>query len=380
MEFINEHLSGNPKTIVANGSKYLARAITPVWTDAKRTAAGQLIREDRYKAHRINSCHGIWGYTYLDFRPISTSYLPENLVKVWFLKETKARVDTIKPTMAIYADTIKLKGSYIELTENGFSISFLGITIPITGNTTEKIFLFKSDIHYLSLVEKLEQERKYSITQKVSEWDWERSRSTLSLKSMTGLRDYREGDKFELIKVEIPSKTAESMEGTEIPKTHHAYSNTYCNIYASDLARSILFPGLFSTADNKNLDSNYAPWGPNARAATIHEFAIDNKNGHFKSVTFDEAWKYTNAEYVVYLTAYNSKYYEKHTDETKHPGHIATCYQTKGYENGKFLNANIIQAGGDCGVHTFQSIWTEGKYGSKNEHVKANLYLGYIIK
>ena len=46
-EFINEHLSGDCVTIVGNGTKYLAKAVTPVWNDKKKSDAENLIKNDK---------------------------------------------------------------------------------------------------------------------------------------------------------------------------------------------------------------------------------------------------------------------------------------------------------------------------------------------
>jgi hypothetical protein len=44
------------------------------------------------------------------------------------------------------------------------------------------------------------------------------------------------------------------------------------------------------------------------------------------------------------------------------------------YENEKWTEANVIQARKKSGVYSFQQVW------SNTEYVKANLYLGYIVK
>jgi hypothetical protein len=378
MEFINEHLSGNQKTIVVNGSKYLARALTPVWTDAKRNAAETLIKEDRYKAGHINYFHNSWKSTFLDLKPISVPSQSQTttLAKVWFLDKK----DTLK-TIAIYADTTVFKGTNITIEGEGYSFSFLGITIPVLfGNHQERVIVLElknanneSQSYILPLVKALQESQKYSATKKVSEWDWQKSNKEFSLNSTTGLADIQTGNAFELIKISLNDNYP---EGNETPVIHPWRSRTFCNVYASDLARDILFPSMFTSK------SNYAPWGAHNPAAKLHDVLKDNTNGQFKSVTFNEAWEYTNAGYVVYLTAYNSKYYDGRTkDPYQYSGHIATCYQTNIETlGGNLMEANIIQAGSICGVYTFQKIWVKGKYGENNEYVKANLYLGYIIK
>jgi hypothetical protein len=378
VEFINDHLTGNHKTIIANGSKYLARAITPVWTDAKRTAAENLLNNARYKAHAVNYFHGTLEFTYFDFRPIKT--WTANLAKVWFIDKNN-KSDTIKPTVSIYADTLIFKGSYINPPTEDMPFSFYSIGIVFTYQK-EKILLIETDSHWTSFIKDFQREQKYSSTEDVSRWKWTKSDGKFVLSSTEGLRDYAKDDKFELFKAVLTSKAAPHLEGSQMPVFHPAYSNTYCNIYASDLARDILFPDMFTS--DKSWNRDYAPWGEHKRAAFLHEALTNNTNGHFKSVTFDEAWKYTNAGYVAYLTAYNAAYYNGNILH-KHPGHIATCYQTNGYSN--YEGANLIQAGAkntERVIGFVTEVWTmKGGYtitDDENSNVKANLYLGYIIK
>jgi hypothetical protein len=381
VEFINENLKGEHKTIVANGSKYLARAMTPVWTEAKKTAAEQLVQQDKYKAHVISYMHGNFDFTYWDFLPVKEC---ENSAKIWFVNNSNKK-DTLKPWMAIYGDTIKFKGIQTVNTFDGLTFSLFGVTVSID-KIQGRILIIEISPHYISIVKSMQTEKKYHGTKSVSEWDWTKANTGagFSLTSTNGLSDYNiMEDKFALTKVSLNEKDAPHMEGKKMSTIHHSYSNTYCNVYASDLARQILFPGLFITSDSRIGSSDYAPWGAHNRAASLHDAIRNNNNGHFKSVTFDEAWRYTNKGYVVYLTAYNSRYYANNNNSV-HPGHIATCYETIGYEDitdaNKFLDGKIIQAGGSCGTFKFQNIWTVGNYGTNNEHVKANLYLGYIIK
>jgi hypothetical protein len=371
VEFINEHLSGNYNTIVANGSKYLARAITPVWTSEKQTAAENLIQEPRYEAHAINYFHGNFDFSYSDFAPINTS---TNLTKAWFIYKQNNKTDTLKPTVAIYANPDKLKNSYTIYQEDILTFSFLGHTISIKG---EKIFLIETTQRYISLIQAMQTNNKYSSSKKVSEWDWTYNNGNFVLNSTGDLRDYQANDKFEFINVILNAREAPLMEGKQMPAIHPSYSNTWCNVYASDLARDILFPNSFTNGNN------YAPWGKHNSAARLHDVIKDNINGQFKSVTFDEAWKYTNSGYVVFLTAYNWRYYKNNANPYSYSGHIATCYQT---DYSTYEGAKLIQAGGDGteGIVGFvTNVWTKENYTVTNDassNVKANVYLGYIIK
>jgi len=143
------------------------------------------------------------------------------------------------------------------------------------------------------------------------------------------------------------------------------------------MTRQLLFPNLFNENDAliKNLD--YAPWGAHNFASRIHDAL--NTGEEFKSIGFDEAWNYTNAGYIVYLTAYNWRYYEGLAGKYEYSGHIATCYPTENYENGSYLTAKIIQAGYISEISTIQTIWYRPSYGLNKEMVKSNLYLDYII-
>jgi hypothetical protein len=373
VEFINEHLNGNHKTVVTNGSKYLARAITPVWTEAKRAEAESLIKEKRYWANHINYFHNSWKSTFLDIKPISTA--GNKLAKVWFLTSK----DTLK-TDFLYADTTVFKGTNISIEGEGYTFSFLRITITVfLGSTQENVILLQlkdgrseSQSYIIPLVKALQESKKYSSAKKVSEWDWEKSNGVFTLNSTDGLTDIKDGNKFELIKVSLNDSYS---EGVEIPVIHPWHPRTFCNVYASDLARDVLFLNTFTT------DANYAPWGTHQPAAYLHDEIRNNTTGHFKAVTFDEAWRYTNAGYVAYLTAYNNRYYEgKSKDPYQYSGHIATCYNTKQETlEDNILNGNVIQAGNKVGVMPLISAWGNS-YGAKREHVKSNLYLGYILK
>ena len=379
--FINEHLEGTPVNIVKNGTKYLARALTPVWTDTKRQAAENLITYPRYHADMINFFHGTWLSTFLDIRPISLlSNYSSHLAKVYLYNNK----DTIKPTILLHADTTIFKGNTISVSGDGYFFEFIPKMITVN---KERILLLQikkntnneHQDYIIPLVTALQESKKYSTSKKVSEWEWNKSSNGIfSLNSTVGLIDIKADDKFELIKVDM---NATYSEGAKIPVIHPWYPRTFCNVYASDLARWILFPNTFVAGNDKSGSNEYAPWGKHDSAAKLHEAIINNINGHFKPVTFDEAWKYTNAGYVVYLTAYNRRYY---TGETNNPylrsGHIATCYETKEYT--EYSKAQIIQAGGgnNSKVITFSGGWGTTGYGNNHEEIKANLYLGYILK
>jgi hypothetical protein len=374
MEFINEHLTGGENTkIVSNGTKYLAKALTPVWTEQKKTDAQSLLTNTRYHQNKINYFHDTWKSIFLDIQPLSSINWKSTLTKIYLCHNN----DTLKPAIAIYADTTVFKKSNVLVSGDGYKFDFKSTVLVNTSK--EKILLLRlqdsnteNQCYIFRLIQEIEKANKYSSSKKVSEWDWNKSDGQFSLESTADLRDYADNDKYELVMIDM---NATYPEGMDIPKIHPWYPRTFCNVYASDMSRDILFPNTFTTGDN------YAPWGIHQSAAKLHEELMNNTKGPFKAVTFDEAWQYTNVGYVVYLTAYNRRYYSGETkDPYSYSGHIATCYFTEKYEDHEPWDRLIIQAGNSCDVLPFSNGWSKGKYGTDNEHIKANLYLGYIIK
>lgn len=377
-EFINENLKGDFITIVEKGTKYMAKAITPIWDvdpqDNRNVMkdAEDLTEFEKYWENRINFFYN-WKSTFLDLKPMTYEY---NRIKVYFLKKN----DTIKPIINIYADTTIFKrGSKIEIEGEGYSFSFFSeIFEKIFGKEKEKILLIEPKDNYtqhesyiITLIKAIENENKYSDILYVSDWDWEKDTRHLNfkLKSFTGLREYNRNDKFELVMRKLND---EYKEGEPLPVIHPWYPRTYCNVFASDLARTILFKGIFTTGEN------YAPWGKHEAASIIHEKLINNENKHFKPLNHDEAWKYTNAGYVVYLTAYNWRYYAGKAHKYEYPGHIATCYPTPEYNPKDPTTGIVIQAGERVGKLFFRKdVWKSSLY---DNNIKANLYLGYILK
>jgi hypothetical protein len=120
-EFINEHLVKEKTNldIVGNGTKYLAKAIMPVWTEDKKMEAQNLLTNTRYHQNKINYFHGSWKSTFLDFQPLVSLNWKANLVKVYFCHKN----DTIKPMIAIYADSTLFKNwSNVMILEKGICL------------------------------------------------------------------------------------------------------------------------------------------------------------------------------------------------------------------------------------------------------------------
>ena len=72
MDFIRANLSGDPKTVVEKGTRFLANAIWPVWdkNGNKMDAAEIKVQKDKYKANRVNFFHEEWESTFLDLEPL----------------------------------------------------------------------------------------------------------------------------------------------------------------------------------------------------------------------------------------------------------------------------------------------------------------------
>lgn len=383
-EFINENLSGDFSTVVGNGTKYLAKAIIPVWdvdTEDNRgiqNKAKSLAENERYWENRINFFHNSWKSTFLDLKPIPRNAAMQNLSRIFLLKS--GTTDTIKTQIPIYADNTIFKGNNVEVEGEDYFFDFTAkylpyflkkepVTLLEISDTRSNSFGDEYKTYLFPLISTIENSNRFNDLLMISEWDLEKGSNPLSftIKNSSNLRDKVSDDKLELI---LRNLNTEFNEGDPIPVIHPWYPRTFCNVYASDLARTYLFPGLFSSG------SNYAPWGKHQGAAYLHEECKDNKNGKFKNLSLDEAWKYTNAGFLVYLTAYNWRYYAgKTTKKYNYSGHIATCFPTNGY-SGNYLNANIIQAGvGEAGVKEFSKCGS-----SFTSNASANVYLGYILK
>ncbi|MDA3954942.1 MAG: hypothetical protein PF485_14945 [Bacteroidales bacterium] len=374
MDFINLNLSGNTENIIKNGTKYLANAIKPVWSEDKMTNSEALTKNERYWQNRINFFHNSWASTFLDLKPIGYK---TGLKRVFLINSGSK--DTLKPSVNIYANENEFKGSNIDISGFGYEYLINGKLLDYLFFGDELLLLELTDnssehqSYILKLIQAIDNEKKYSSNLKVSEWNWEKSSSgVFTLKNYENVGEFRDGDKLELVKRSLKD---EFNEGDPIPVIHPWYPRTFCNVLASDMSKTILFPNSFSGSSTSN---TYAPWGKHQAAAYLHDEIKDNKNGKFKNVNFDKAWKYTNAGFIVYLTSYNRRYYSgATTNKYKYSGHIATCYPTSSYVSNNYLDANVIQAGlGEAQVKSFKYCFGS----SYIENVSANIYLGYILK
>lgn len=353
MEFINSNLSGDIKTIIGNGTKYIAKAITPVWTEEKKTEAAELSVQSKYGANKINT---ELDFSFFDFKPASEKDTKEK--KLVNCMDKPKEVDGAKWYMSnkyIYTSTDNLG-----ITS---SIQLYDWNVAVDEDISGMIVLYDNFLY--KLLKYIDETNKHNNLQNASTWAWTKDDNGLSINDISSFSNRTTSDRLIMFRNEEYKKK----EGEEISILCASYgSTTWCNIFARDLAYSILFPDILS--------KNNAPWGSHARASILHD-KIQNSN-EFKPVTFDEAWKYTNAGYIVYLSSYNSSYYAGNLGKI-HPGHIATCYPTEPYEDGSFLTAKVVQAGSKSDVLNFGSAWGKA-YGVNREHVSANIYLGYILK
>jgi len=344
--FINEHLSGSNKTVVANGSKYLAKAITPVWTDEKRQKAEAMLEMDKYKKYHYNFFHNTWDPQLLDLDP-TTEDLPSTYAKVIL---TKDGITNLEPAIPIYVDKLEFANRISLLDPNtNQELDVWPVTYLTDNSGIERARLTCSAAFY-DLIEKL---NAANITGNipVSQWGWDIQKNF----SFTG-RPPTSSDKFILT-----MKSAKSVlkDGDVKPPWDANYAATYCNLFAYDLSLDILF--------------SHSPWGSSHCANKLH-WRISHDN-NFKKVSFTknedkpqkkDAWEYTQAGYVVYFTAFgpgiNEDKLESVTAEKDivcdSPGHIATCYR----------DGKVIQAGASVKI----LIW--------NTAQRAHVYLGYIIK
>jgi hypothetical protein len=138
---------------------------------------------------------------------------------------------------------------------------------------------------------------------------------------------------------------------------------TWCNVFAKDLAKQILF--------------GFVPWNSNECANRLH-FRIAHDRQNFREIDLKKAWELTKKGFIVYLSAFNSAldpgiYLNKSSEKevpTSPSGHIATCFP----EDDK-----VVQAGASTDVISITQVWNS-KYGPNYEKVKANLYLGNLLK
>lgn len=356
-EFINENLSGDFSTIVGNGTKYLANAITPVWTANKETSAASLINNNpKYKPNHINLFHNWFGFAFFDLKPATTAETKD--MKLVNCMTKKSGGDWFFSGKYIYTSSSDL---------TGYSTNkFYDWDITFEEDDVKGIYIFYDQFLY-NILTTIENSGKHHSSQIASTWNWtNESKYKRSLSDFTGFSDKTESDRLIL----YFDESYKTKEGQEISILCQSYGNTWCNVFSCDLANEILFGNVFGDIHN-------GPWGAHGTASQMHDKMIASKE--FKGVETNYAWKYANAGYVVYLSAYNRRFYQGRTDNAHaYSGHIATCLPTPDYNPEDPTTGIVIQAGASVGKLYFRKdVWTSSSY---DNNIKANLYLGYILK
>ena len=367
MTFINEHLNGSYKTIVSNGSKYLARAITPVWTKDKKEKALPMLNMDKYKKYHFNFYFNEGELFDLKAtrQPIDANYL-----RVYFVYngvENKIKItDTLKTSLPIYIDKRVFQGGTITIKDEE-GIPQIGAFLSFWKPKEDTIALFEVDSAFYKFIEKLNLLQKVKnismplMDSNVSRWGWNKDFTPLNPNDFVDISP----DYVFIVTKEQVKKIFN--DGDRKPPWIAGYGNTYCNLFARDLSREILF--------------SHSPWGTNAFANRLHWRIFHDSN--FKKVPLakekntvqKDAWTYTQAGYVVYYTAFgegmNEDLLVTVSDESKikhkPSGHIATCFEVISItDNGS--EGKVIQAGNAVDILKW------------NTAQKAHVYLGYIIK
>jgi hypothetical protein len=382
MEFINEHLTGGENLEIVNtGTRYLAKALTPVWTDEKKIDAQTLITKTKYHANKINLFHDYFSFGFFDMKPVTI----KDVIFLNKIRITNTKEDTLSSNY-FYTNSDYLKDyksdifKVIELYKSINSVlSVFDISISEGYHVIKDNFL----CNILSYVnnEIKEKNNKHHPSDLMSNWAWKKNKNNRYIEDFTGFKDYNQEEDYMILYYDVSYK---QKEGEGISILSPGYGNTWCNVYACDLANEVLFGNIFGGNHN-------GPWGVHGNASQIHNAIVENKAKEFKPITeFSDAWKYANNHYVVYLTAHNAAYYTKGISEAdqasimqNNSGHIATCYPTEDFDPADVTTGKVVQAGTNWGVMNFAvKVWTHANYDAKNNGgiIKANLYLGYILK
>lgn len=333
MNFINLNLSGNIENTIGDGTSFLANAIKPVWNSTTMDNAIRLTSKENHPEYHKGYSYDI--YTYYDFEPYHYTW----------------------PIIGMPDEDEK---TYIRLLSN---------------------YKYKNRVD--SQLENIMSWNYHHDTKNVSEWPWSDEGSLVApnanenfhLKKSEDIDENGEisntaGEDY--CRLNMVNNTTQKGEELITFKYYQiwGYQPTWCNQFANDLSKNILF--------------NVIPWGSSGyRASEIHD-VIRNNNSKFELLDFNKAWEYANAGFIVYFTSYHASGVNYNEDGTidyqqSSPGHIATGFPTKG--NFNYLDGLLIQAGGFG--HTkkidFKSAWSNS-YGENRNKVKAHVYLEYILK
>ena len=377
MNFIRTNLNGNSAGVVEKGTRYLANAIRPVWTIDKRDQAEALLENKKYhKGHYID----YFGQPFFDFRPVSQT--SDNKVRLYCSNHDASEIIETDGYMLLDTIVFPVGENYLEISGYRFDHTIFGLNIQL-GQFTERVYLYTDSEanHVCNLVKSIDAVNYHSTSMNVSEWDWVKNNGLFTLNSTSNLVNRQSTHAVELFEnTEWTNRTGQPM-----PNIHPSKSSTYCNLFATDLTRDILFPGLFQ---GNIWNDKGTPWGGNQRANILHYRINKNANKVFVRVKMDgsdrsydnisgkTAWDYTEAGYVVYLTAFNQEMSMDYLNQPSEAalaevikdrkygsGHIATCYNADADAD----EGEVIQAGTTTDVLK----WT----GAQTAHV----YLGYIL-
>ena len=135
----------------------------------------------------------------------------------------------------------------------------------------------------------------------------------------------------------------------------HGWRATYCNLFAGDLSNKVF---------------NQIPWDSHKPANEI--FSYMPTKSHFISLSWQDAWKYINAGYIVYFVSSADGH-----------GHIATGYPTSYLRtlniDGQQCNVgNVAQAGVDYLTGVFYLNDKQPWELKSLSNVNIYMYLGYI--
>ncbi|MFW5879961.1 MAG: hypothetical protein ACOCUV_03975 [bacterium] len=373
---IRANLSGSEAQIVENGTRFLANAIRPVWdsksiTQGKKKAADNLHKDSMY--HKGHYIHHL-AQPFLDFRPVSSTANKARLYCV-----NRDSTETVETNGYMLIDTLafpKGEGSF-DVTGYIATFKILGRTFNF-GEYTERVFLFREKDYdkICNIVKSVDAVNYHSNSLNISEWDWVKNNGLFDLNSTSGLINRNSSHRIELFK----NNEGATNSGKSMPSVHPLKNNTYCNLFAMDLSRDILFPGQFHASIHND---NSSPWGGNQRANIIHYRINKNADSTFVRVKKDisdsynnpsgkNAWDFTEVGYVVYLTAFHKdmsmSYLNQPTEKALEnairnagygSGHIATCYNA--------VDGTVVQAGNSTDVLKWNTAQT------------AHVYLGYIL-
>ena len=349
LDFIREHLSGDFPDIIANGCRYLAKAIAPVWTQSKMAEARSLVSEQRYfKGHCVSEEFDLSWY---DFKPV---YYFETDLKSGFF-EVYDKNDSIKNSHFIRVPSEELN-SQVQLRREEAELDGISVWHPEWNVDNGKQLAIVRDEDLSQFVSQINKLGLYDPVRRVSEWVWVEGTNGFTLVPDKELMHRTPSNFLEMF-------LARNEVGSAFPILSPYRKLTWCNVFARDLARDILL--------------GYIPWKSNECANRLH-YRITHDRQNFREIDFKKAWELTKKGFLVYLSAFNASLeptiYLNKSSEKDIPyspsGHIATCFPE---------DEKVVQAGVETKLIEYIFVWGKN-YGTNREKVKANLYLGNLIK